>query len=90
LAKHSLSADSIEGVPATFEDSNSSGNVGIDSKATGQKMILSNIGENLALLNNGGNDDSVPATVPGSSQTLHQTLLRERSAAGRERSFDAV
>jgi hypothetical protein len=27
-------------------------------------MILSNIGENLALLNNRGNDDSVSATVP--------------------------
>jgi hypothetical protein len=27
---------------------------------------LSNIGENLALLNNGSNGDSVPATVPGS------------------------
>jgi hypothetical protein len=27
-------------------------------------MISPNIGENLALLNNGGNGDSVPATVP--------------------------
>jgi hypothetical protein len=29
-------------------------------------MIPPNIGENLALLNNGSNGDSVPATVPGS------------------------
>jgi hypothetical protein len=29
-------------------------------------MILSNISENLTLLNNGSNGDSVPATVPGS------------------------
>jgi hypothetical protein len=49
-----------------FEDSNSSANVGIDSKAAAQGMILSNIGENTALLNNGSNGDSVPATVPGS------------------------
>ena len=28
-------------------------------------MVLSNIGENLALLNNGSNGHSVPATVPG-------------------------
>jgi hypothetical protein len=49
-----------------FEDSNSSANVGIAGKAAGQRMILSNIGENLALLNNGSNGDSVPATVPGS------------------------
>ena len=47
-----------------FEDSNSSANVGIDSKAAGQGMILSNIGEILALLNNGSNADSVPATAP--------------------------
>src|SRR5919106_853510 len=49
-----------------FEDSNSSANVGIDSKAAGQGMIPPNIGENLTLLNNGSNGDSVPATVPGS------------------------
>jgi hypothetical protein len=49
-----------------FEDSNSFANVGIDSKAAGQRVILSNIGENLTLLNNGSNGDSVPATVPGS------------------------
>jgi hypothetical protein len=29
-------------------------------------MILSDIGENLTLQNNGSNGDSVPATVPGS------------------------
>jgi hypothetical protein len=29
-------------------------------------MIPPNIGENLALLNNGSNGDSAPATVPGS------------------------
>jgi hypothetical protein len=49
-----------------FEDSNSSANVGIAGKAAGHGMVPSNIGENLALLNNGGNGDSVPATVPGS------------------------
>jgi hypothetical protein len=48
-----------------FEDSNSSANVGIDSKAAGQGMILSNIGDNLVLLDNGSNGDSVPAIVPG-------------------------
>jgi hypothetical protein len=48
-----------------FEDANSSANVGIDSKAAGQRVILASIGENLTLLNNGGNGDSVPATVPG-------------------------
>ena len=49
-----------------FEDSKSSANIGIDSKATGQRLILCNIGDNLALFNNGSNGDSVPATVPGS------------------------
>jgi hypothetical protein len=49
-----------------FEDSNSFTNVGIDSKAAGQRKLLSNIDENLTLLNNGGNVDSVPAAVPGS------------------------
>jgi hypothetical protein len=39
-------------------------NVVKGSKAAGQGMISPNIGENLALLNNGGNGDSVPATVP--------------------------
>jgi hypothetical protein len=29
-------------------------------------MVLPNIGDNLTLLNNGSNGDSVPATVPGS------------------------
>ena len=33
-----------------FEDSNSSANVDIDRKATGQRMFLSNIGENLTLI----------------------------------------
>jgi hypothetical protein len=47
-----------------FEDANSSANVGIDSKAAGQGMILYNIGENLTLHNNGSNGDSVPAAVP--------------------------
>jgi hypothetical protein len=47
-----------------FEDSNSPTNVVKGSKAAGQGMISPNIGENLALLNNGGNGDSVPATVP--------------------------
>jgi hypothetical protein len=47
-----------------FEDSNSSANVSIDSKAAGQGLMLSNIGENLALLNNGSNGHSVSETVP--------------------------
>jgi hypothetical protein len=34
-------------------------------------MILSNIGENLALLNNGSNGDSVPAAVPEQEPHLH-------------------
>jgi hypothetical protein len=62
-----------------FEDSNSSENVGIDSKATGQGMNQSNIGENLALLNNGSNGDSVPATVPGSEPVW---LRRQRLNLG--------
>jgi hypothetical protein len=49
-----------------FEDAISFANVGIDSKATGQRMVLSNIHDNLTLLNNGSNGDSVPGTVPGS------------------------
>jgi hypothetical protein len=53
-----------------FEDSNSSANVGIDSKATGQGMTPPNIGENLALLNNASNGDSVPAAVPAVCFTL--------------------
>jgi hypothetical protein len=44
--------------------SNSSANVRIDSKAAGQEPIMSNISENLALLNNGINGEAVPATVP--------------------------
>ena len=32
-------------------------------------MILSNIGENLTLLNKDSNGHSVPATVPGKSHT---------------------
>jgi hypothetical protein len=47
-----------------FEDSNSSANVGIDSKAAAQGIVVCNMGENLVLLNNGSNGDSVPATVP--------------------------
>jgi hypothetical protein len=58
-----------------FEDSNSSANVGIDSKAAGQKMTLLNIGENLALLSNGSNSDSVPATVP-ESELIRPTRQR--------------
>jgi hypothetical protein len=53
-----------------FEDSNSSTNVGIDSKAAGQGTVLSNIDENLTLLDNAGNGDSVPATVPGSELSV--------------------
>jgi hypothetical protein len=49
-----------------FEDSNSSANISIDSKAAGQRRIPPNIGENLTLLDNGSNGDSVPATVPAS------------------------
>jgi hypothetical protein len=52
-----------------LEDPNSSTNVGIDSEAAGQRMILPNIGENPALLNNGSNGDSVPATMPDPYQT---------------------
>jgi hypothetical protein len=33
-------------------------------------MILSHIGEHLALLNNGSNGDSVPATVPEQSHSF--------------------
>jgi type 1 fimbria pilin len=56
-----------------FEDSNYSANVSIDSNATGQGMILSNISENLALLNNGSNGHSVSATVPTSAPlTIHR------------------
>jgi hypothetical protein len=47
-----------------FEDSNSYVNVGIDSKAAGQGIDLSNISENLTLFGNLSNGDSVPATVP--------------------------
>jgi hypothetical protein len=50
-----------------FEDSSSSENVGIDSKAAGQRLIIANIGANMALLDDGSNGDSVPATVPESS-----------------------
>jgi len=50
-----------------FEDSNSCVNVGSGSKATGQAAILTSIGENLALLNDGSNDESVLATVPASA-----------------------
>jgi hypothetical protein len=51
-------------------------------------MLLSSIGENLALLNNGGNGDSVPATVPGSElvrlmrQQLNLEPLPCRQTAG--------
>jgi hypothetical protein len=38
-------------------------------------MILPNIGDNLALLNNGSNGDSVPAPVPG-SELVQLTLQR--------------
>jgi hypothetical protein len=47
-----------------FEDSNSYANVGIDSKAAGQRLAQFNISENLTLLNNGSNGDPVPWTVP--------------------------
>jgi hypothetical protein len=42
-------------------------------------MVPSNIGENLALLNNGSNGDSVPATVPGSELVR---LTRQRLRLG--------
>jgi hypothetical protein len=35
------------------------------AKITGQGIMLSSIGEKLALLSNVSNGDSVPATVPG-------------------------
>jgi hypothetical protein len=54
----------MAGLATGFEDSNSSENVGIDSQAAGHGTVPSSMGENLALLNNGGNGDSVPATVP--------------------------
>jgi hypothetical protein len=47
-----------------FEDSNSSANVDIGSIAAGHGIVLSTMGDNPALLNNGSNGDSVPA-VPG-------------------------
>lgn len=58
--------DAAMRLPASpvLKDSNCFVNVDIDSKAAGQGMIPPNIGENLALLNNGGNGDSMPATVP--------------------------
>jgi hypothetical protein len=71
-----------------FEDANSSTNVGIDSKATGQRPAPFNIGENLALLNNGSNGDSVPRTVPGSElvrlmrQRLNSTLTPDSRCLG--------
>ena len=70
-----------------FEDSNSSTNVGIDSKAAGKKTILSNIGENLALLHNRSNGDSVPATVPEHILTMEPpgTAVRTAISAGHAR-----
>jgi hypothetical protein len=62
-----------------FEDSNSSTNLGIDSNAASQRTILSNIDENLALLNNGSNGDPVPATVPESELV---PLTRQRVNIG--------
>jgi hypothetical protein len=62
-----------------FEDSNSSANVGIDRKAAGHGMVPSNMGENLTLINNGSNGDSVPATVPGSGPVR---LTRQRLNLG--------
>jgi hypothetical protein len=47
-----------------FEDLNFSANVSSSRNAAGQRMSQSNIGENLTLLSNGSNGDSVPATVP--------------------------
>jgi hypothetical protein len=50
-----------------FEDSNSSANVGINSKAAGHSAYLFGNNNNLVLLNIGGNGHSVPATVPVSA-----------------------
>ena len=48
-----------------FEDPSSSANVDTTNKAAAQRMYPSSSSGNLSLLNNGGNDHSVPATVPG-------------------------
>ena len=49
-------------------------------------MDLSSIGENLALLNNGSNDDSVPATVPERESRLHcdRRFILELAAGSRQ------
>jgi hypothetical protein len=54
-----------------FEDLNFSVNLGSLSKAAGQMTYLSKSNENLTLINNGGNGDSVPATVPASAPPIH-------------------
>jgi hypothetical protein len=56
-------------------------NVGNGSKATGQGIVLSHIGENLALLNNGSNGHSVPATVPALKHSL-QRIADEAEVSG--------
>jgi hypothetical protein len=47
-----------------FEDLNSSANIDSSRKRAGQPMSWCNSIENLALLDNDNNGDSVPATVP--------------------------
>jgi hypothetical protein len=47
-----------------FEDLNSSANVSSGRNAAGQGMSRPKIIENLAVLSNGSNGDSVPVTVP--------------------------
>jgi hypothetical protein len=52
-------------------------------------MILSNIGENLTLLNNGSNGDSVPATVPAPGASLHSTDQTQLGGLAHDRAIEA-
>jgi hypothetical protein len=66
-----------------FEDSNSSANVGINSKAAGHSAYLFGNNNNLVLLNIGGNGHSVPATVPDSESHASTEIADHRLAAAR-------
>jgi hypothetical protein len=54
----------MAGSPPVFEDFSSCANGGSSSKSAGQPMSWCSSVENLALLDNGSNGDSVPASVP--------------------------
>jgi hypothetical protein len=51
-------------------------------------MTPPNIGENLALLNNGGNGDSVPATVPDLTTRLSVRPLIQAHVGGSKVAYD--